>query len=348
MATSIFQLAEELSYEDKVRLARCLEGLIAEERAAIADAGFAPERCPHCGCASLVRKGHGRDGSQRWMCRGCGRTFSARTMGLLGYSKLGPEVWARFVRCELSGCSLRRDAEECHVCLKTAWFMRIRLCEAMERCVPEFRHGASVSVEADGTYLTESLKGNRKRARLKMPRKAHDSGHCVHERGISSGKVCIACAANSLGDCWLEVCGRGRPTDAELADALDGIVEGSPVSTDRLQGYARILPELGASAHRSADPKTDPGALGMVNALHQRLKAWLGRFNGVSIRWLDHYLAWFRWTEMARHSDMDIEEMLSGQAAQGRYRLTRAEAVSRPQPLWSWWEGADVSTEGLT
>ena len=54
MATSIFQLAERLSYEDKVRLARCLEGLIAEERAAIADAGFAPERCPHCGCASLV------------------------------------------------------------------------------------------------------------------------------------------------------------------------------------------------------------------------------------------------------------------------------------------------------
>jgi hypothetical protein len=82
----------------------------------------------------------------------------------------------------------------------------------------------------------------------------------------------------------------------------------------------------------------------MVNALHQRLKAWLGRFNGVSTRWLDHYLAWFRWTEMARHSDMGGEEMLSGQAAQGRYRPTRAEAVSRPQPLWSWWGGGDVST----
>ena len=69
MATSMFQLAEELGYEDKIRLAGFLEGLIAEERAAIADAGFAPERCPHCGCASLVRKGHGGDGSQRWMCR---------------------------------------------------------------------------------------------------------------------------------------------------------------------------------------------------------------------------------------------------------------------------------------
>ena len=314
MATSIFQLAERLSYEDKVRLAGFLEGLIAEERAAIADAGFVPERCPRCGSAEIVRKGHGRDGSQRWMCRGCGRTFSARTMGLLGCSKLDAATWSRFVRCELSGCSLRRDAEECHVCLKTAWFMRIRLCEAMERCVPEFRHGASVSVEADGTCLTESLKGNRKRARLKMPREAHDSGHCVHERGISSGKVCIACAANSLGDCWLGICGRG-------------------------------LPALGASAHRGVDPKSDPGALGMVNALHQRLKGWLGRFHGVSTRWLDHYLAWFRWTEMARHSDMDAEEMLSGQAAQGHYWLTRSDAISRPQPLWSWWEGADVSTE---
>ena len=48
---------------------------------------------------------------------------------------------------------------------------------------------------------------------------------------------------------------------------------------------------------------------------------------------------------MARHSDMDAEEMLSGQAAQGHYWLTRSGANSRPQPLWSWWEGADVSTE---
>ena len=188
MATSMFQLAEELSYENKTRLAGCLEGLIAKERMAIADRGFVPDRGPRCGSAKTVRKGHGRDGSQRWMRRGCGRTFSARTMGLLGYSELGPEVWVRSVRCELSGCSLREDARACDVCLRTAWFMRIRLCEAMQRCLPEFRHGPGIGMEADGTYLAESLKGNLARARAEMLRKAHSSGHCVHERGISSGK----------------------------------------------------------------------------------------------------------------------------------------------------------------
>ena len=82
----------------------------------------------------------------------------------------------------------------------------------------------------------------------------------------------------------------------------------------------------------------------MVNALHQRLKGWLQRLHGVPTRWLNHYLAWFCWTEMARHSDMDAEEMLSGQAAQGRYALTRSDAVARPQPFWSWWEGRSMST----
>ncbi len=43
MATSMFQLAEELGYEDKIRLAGFLEALIAEERAVIADAGFVPD-----------------------------------------------------------------------------------------------------------------------------------------------------------------------------------------------------------------------------------------------------------------------------------------------------------------
>lgn len=69
MATSMFQLAEELGYEDEIRLAGFLEALIAEERAVIADTGFVPDHCPRCGPGHLVRKGHGGDGSQRWMCR---------------------------------------------------------------------------------------------------------------------------------------------------------------------------------------------------------------------------------------------------------------------------------------
>lgn len=35
-----------------------------------------PDPCPWCGSRHVVRKGHDRDGSQRWLCQTCGRTFN--------------------------------------------------------------------------------------------------------------------------------------------------------------------------------------------------------------------------------------------------------------------------------
>ena len=100
----------------------------------------------------------------------------------------------------LSGSSLRACAELCGVSLKTSWFMRMRLCEVMERAAQPFRTGEAVSWQVDGTYLGESLKGNRSRSVAGMPRGAHRHGGAVHERGISSLKVCVVCGANDLGD----------------------------------------------------------------------------------------------------------------------------------------------------
>ena len=171
-----------------------------------------------------------------------------------------------------------------------------------------------------------------------MPRGAHGHGGAVHERGISSLKVCVVCGANDLGDSFCRLAGRGRPTDAELAASLEGLGPCERVSTDGHAGYARVLPGLGAAAHDAAPAGEAAGGLGMVNALHQRLKRFLGRFAGVSTRWLPHYLAWFGWAEQARRSGSRPARTLSGQASVGRYEHTRAALLSMPQPLWGYWE----------
>lgn len=77
-------LAEKMAPEEAAR-----DAMAREPGAQGAPAHAA---CPRCGCPSFVRKGRGRDGSRRWLCRGCGRMFSAKTMGLLANSKLGPGV----------------------------------------------------------------------------------------------------------------------------------------------------------------------------------------------------------------------------------------------------------------
>lgn len=40
-----------------------------------------PLACPWCGADWFVKKGHDRDGGQRYLCCACGRTFNPRTKG---------------------------------------------------------------------------------------------------------------------------------------------------------------------------------------------------------------------------------------------------------------------------
>ena len=124
--------ARRLGVEERRRL---IDLLRAQVLAELGKAGGEPDACPRCGGTHLVRKGHDRDGSQRWACRSCGRTLSRKTMGLLGYSKLKEDVWASYVEHACAGGTPGECARACGVCPGTSWFMRMRLCEVMGRAL---------------------------------------------------------------------------------------------------------------------------------------------------------------------------------------------------------------------
>lgn len=232
-----------------------MERLVADLKAAILSAlaggspGARPDACPRCGCARVVRRGRGAGGSQRRLCRGCGRSFSASTGRVLALSKLPAATWASYVEGMAAGESLARLAA------------------------------------------------------------------------------------------------RGRPgADQIRAGLAPARVVGSEVSTDMHSSYAAPLAEAGAASHNrygAADAGEDE--LGMVNALHERLRGFLWRFRGVSTRRLQRYLWWFCWEEQARRSDASREAMLRAHVANGSYESTRRDLEEESQPFWDYWESRDES-----
>lgn len=318
-----------------------MERLISDLKAAVLEAlgGREPARCPRCGSAAVARRGRTASGAQRWACRGCGRTFTAATGGVLALSKLGAGAWSSYVEGMVAGESLRALAARCGVCLKTSWFMRMRVLEVMRSQLQPMRCGEGVSAQADEIYVNESLSGNRDRARDAMPREAHRDGHGVRSRGLSSLKVAVVTVVNDLGDCSAGLAGRGRPTSGGVRSALAGAaVSGSEVSTDMLAAYVLPLAEAGAAAHnRYGSAEAGEDELGMVNALHARLRSFLSRFNGVSTRRLQRYLWWFCWEEQARRSDATREGMLRAHVANGRYSARRRDLEAEAQPFWEYW-----------
>ncbi len=74
---------------------------------------------------------------------------------------------------------------------------------------------------------------------------------------------------------------RGEASGADVERVLAGkIAEGSIVSTDRHQPYPKVLEGMGVAAHNRYDAKNRAeGDINMVNALHSRLKEFLGPFH---------------------------------------------------------------------
>jgi transposase-like protein len=114
--------------------------------------------CPHCRGKNIVRNGK-RRGNQSYLCRDCGKSF-VRTTGTAVYrSHSGEAVWKQVIRDTVAGIPLDRTAAGLGVGHETVFNMRHKVLFCLEQ--EKERHGVVLSgvLEADETYLLESLKG---------------------------------------------------------------------------------------------------------------------------------------------------------------------------------------------
>ena len=337
MRDIVRQMLREMSADEREEAAEALRAMVAADRAA--SAVRPADRCPRCGCPSVVRRGRDARGRQRWLCRGCRRSFTASTLGPVSWSKLPPEAWEELASCMADAVPLRVVAERCAVSVPTAWFMRMRACEAMAGDLGPFRCGEGIEAQVDGTLVPESLSGGGEA--FEMPRAAHRHGGEA-AGGVSNERVCVLAGENSLGDVFAEVCCRGRATKARVREMLEGrIGDGSVLVTDAHWAYAGVEEALGLSdaehvVCRSGDEGASEG-LGGVNALHSRLRGFLAPMHGVSTRRLQRYLDWFCWREQFRRGGRDRRELLFRHEAEGTYLYTRRITHVEPHPDYCWW-----------
>lgn len=345
MLDILTQFIDSLSKDEKLELLGELKRAIAEE---MTPAPGEPERCPRCGCPEFTRKGKGPRGQQRWLCKGCGRTFCATTLSVLGASKLEAATWEEFAECTVDRVSLREAASRCGVCLFTAWFMRHRLCEVMASRIASFRGGPGRRCQVDETAFNESLSGNWSRSSAhRMPRRRHRCGQDAGRGHRRADGVQVICGVNDLGDCFCELAARAEVSGADVGRVLAGRVgPGCVVETDGNRTYEKPLRELGVARHVVLYATGgNHGGLNLVNALHSRLKRFMGPFNGVSTRHLQHYLDWFCFVEQFRRSDEDRRKIVFDAGAEGTYFTTRRGYAQLPIPFSDFWEKVN---SGLT
>ena len=268
--------------------------------------------CPVCGKTHIIRHGHREDGTQRYKCKDCGKTFVSTTNTVVAYTKKDYDTWEKYIDCMMYGLSLSKTAKKCGISERTAFNWRHKLLGALQNMALSVTLNGIV--EADETFFALSYKGNHKNSKtFTMPRNPHKRGNATHIRGLSKEKVCVPCAVNRSGLSIAKASNLARVATKDLHTVYDGrIQEGSTIVTDLMNSYVRFAKANGLDLIQLKGGKSKKGIYNIqhINSYHNELKLFMSNHKGVSTKHIDNYLIWHNFINYAPESEIDKRDIL--------------------------------------
>ena len=228
-------------------------------------------KCVYCSGKHIVKNGTRKDGVQTYICRDCGKSFSASSNSITSRTRKKISIWAKYLKCMIDKKTLNESADECGISLRTAFVWRHKILDAIKE-VAEKTYLEGV-VEADETFFNVSYKGNHSKSNtFTMPRKAHKRGGSVHTKGLCS-TLC---------------------TDHEKA-YLD-FAKKKQINLIQMKVECNTL-----------DVNNRMFGIQRINAYHSRLQGFIKKFHGVATKYLDNYIVW---NDIVQNNHINTLELL--------------------------------------
>ena len=313
--------------------------------------------CPRCKAKSnmgyILKRGFDK-GVQRYYCKNCGRYFVATTNTVFENTQKSPDTWKKFVHMTIAGKSIRACAEECKLCIQTAFTWRHKILNAFK--VHQDSLTMNSKIEVDEMFFPVSFKGNHikgsfnNRKRLpgmsnNLPRKSFKRGSDNKSKS-SNDKACVFCMVKNGNEMFCaEVPGVGymkaNMLDNTLAKHI--VKDDSVVVADQYKvtwnyleenGYDHIIlagNTMKDSRYHKPEIKGEYH-LQHVNAMHRHIRAFLKHYCGVSTKYLPNYVALYTWLKnvTANKKKKKINEISLSRASTPDCYITRRDIESMP------------------
>lgn len=336
-AKSVMKLVNQLSSEERARLCAMLveaEGGTEDMETFLTERRFSGGRvCPICGGVHVQRNGRRKNGTQKFICKDCGKTFSITKNTIFEGTRKGLPVWKEFMACMSEGLSLDKTAERCGITHATAFVWRHKVLDA----IGEAQKGTELTgiAEADEAFLPVSYKGDKKAFEGDgCGRKPRKRGGGNHRRGLSDELVCLPCAVDRKGKAVSKVAKLGKCSAAAVEAVLGGHVSATAtLCTDGDTSYRRFAKGNGNALVQIKGGKgTVKGIYHIqhLNAYHSRLKKFLASLKGVSTKYLNNYLTWVNVLGTVRGGLAQKAMALIDHAASALFSETSANVPNRP------------------
>lgn len=256
--------------------------------------------CPHCGHGKYVRFGV-KSGSQRYKCKSCRRSFTEYSGTWMARIHHKDKIDG-YLGLMVEEKSLDRIKETLSISKQTAFDWRHKILAALSETDKDDFVGIT---ESDETFFLKSEKGRRV-----ADRKPRKRGGTSKSRGISEDQVAVVVTQDRKSGLDLTVATLGRLKKIDIENAIgDRIRSGQVVLCSdahvSYKGFA-IDNEIEHHTLKAAIKqrvKNKVYHIQHVNSTHNRLKKWLDNtFWGVSTKYLQQYLNWYRVKEHIKGS----------------------------------------------
>jgi transposase-like protein len=298
--------AQLLSASDQARLISELLGYSQEDYLSVRRQQFYHKQgsCPRCDGKHYYKYGMDK-GSQRFKCKDCNRTFTEYTgTWLEGLHKKSLVV--RYLELMIEGKSLDKISSATGINKKTAFDRRHKILSSLGQDRGDEMGGI---VESDETFFEESEKGNRSLERPGRKRGSYASSGKENKGGISNDRAAVIATTDRGGGMSLCVATMGRIGKEDISCSIMGKLPANTVlCTDghvSYRGFAidNRLNHIILRADLNQHVKHGVYHIQNVNSVHHRLKKWIDNtFWGVSTKYLQNYLGWFRLKEKLKGS----------------------------------------------
>lgn len=288
--------------------------------------------CPYCGGSHVKRNGHRKDGTQKYVCVSCNKSFTSKTGTIVASSRNSLEKWRKYADCMANKMSLRDTAEDCDISVRTAFMWRHKILDALAKKSSDV--SLSGIVESDDTYFAVSYKGNHlKSANFDMGRPSRKRGRKGVSRGLSEDLVCVPCAVDRRGNSVAEISNLGSCTAKDIEHVLGGRIDkGSSFCTDGSKAQKKFAQGNGLEYIPIKGGKSKRGIYHIehVNNYHSTLKIFINNFHGVSTKYLNNYLAWNDLVNYSKHTRAEKQALLLDSALSASKVSTWHQIPRRP------------------
>ena len=260
--------------------------------------------CPWCEGKKYYRYGMDK-GCQRFKCKDCLRTFTEFTGTWLDGLQKKAHV-AKYLELMIEGKSLDKISSIMGINKKTAFDWRHKILSSLRQDRGDEMDGI---VESDETFFEKSQKGNRNLEFAGRQRGSSTSFVKGKKRGVSSNKAAVIATADRKGGMCLSLVTMGRISKEDITGSIEErLLENTFLCTDghvSYKGFAidNKFKHIILRADLNQHVKQEVYHIQNVNSIHNRLKKWINStFWGVSTKYLQNYLGWFRLVEKLKGS----------------------------------------------